>query len=180
MAIMKPPPSSRRRVMLNLPVALPLFEMQNSTSSDDKTLRCFVDKTLNARVSMPVLTITTDSLRTVGDKKFQELEVNFYASSSIETTNSIVDGYETTSVLKKTFFVVMPSGWTPRTYAAAISMSLKNISFISVETVQINGCSYLSINDIDSYFSKRIHKKLVDSSAYLDVLGGERYGKLYS
>jgi hypothetical protein len=90
-----------------------------------------------------------------------------------------MDEYEMTSVVKKTFFVVMPSRWTPRTYAAAISMSLKNISFLSVETVQINGCSYLSINDVDNYFSKRIHKKLVDSSAFLDVCGGERYGKLY-
>jgi hypothetical protein len=147
--------------------------------ADDETIRSFVDKTLNARASMPVLTITTDSLRPVRDKNYQELEVNFYALSSIETTNSIMDEYEMTSVVKKTFFVVMPSRWTPRTYAAAISMSLKNISFLSVETVQINGCSYLSINDVDNYFSKRIHKKLVDSSAYLDVCGGERYGKLY-
>jgi hypothetical protein len=177
MATMKPPPSSRTRVLLNLPVAIPLFEMQDR--ADDETIRSFVDKTLNARASMPVLTITTDSLRPVRDKNYQELEVNFYASSSIETTNSIMDEYEMTSVVKKTFFVVMPSRWTPRTYAAAISMSLKNISFLSVETVQINGCSYLSINDVDNYFSKRIHKKLVDSSAYLDVCGGERYGKLY-
>ena len=71
--------------------------------------------------------------------------------------------------------------WTPRTYAAAISMSLKKASFLSVETVKINGCHYLTINDVDHYFSlsKRIYKKLVDSSAYLDIHGGERYGDLY-
>ena len=178
MATLVPPPSSRTRVLLNLPVAIPLFEMQDR--ADNETIRSFVVKTLNAQASMHVLTITTDSLRPVADLKYQELELHFYASS-IETRDSIREDDETSRVGKKTYFVVMPSHWTPRTYAAAISMSLKNISLLSVESVQINGCSYLSINDVDHYFSssKRIHKKLVDSSAYLDVCGGERYGELY-
>jgi hypothetical protein len=179
MATMIPPPSSRRRVMLNLPIAIPLFEMQDR--ADDETIRSFVVTTLNARASMPVLTITTDSLRAVRDKKYQELEVHFYASS-VESTQDARTPETTTGVVKKTFFVVMPSHWNPRTYVAAISMSLKKASFISVETVQINGCHYLTINDVDHYFSlsKRIYsKKLVDSSAYLDIHGGERYGDLY-
>ena len=125
MATMIPPPSSRRRVMLNLPIAIPLFEMQHRPVNE--TIRSFVDDTLNARASMPVVrTITTDSLRPVKDIKYQELQVHFYASSSIETTSTI---QETTSVVKRTFFVVMPSHWTPRTYAAAISMSLKRLLF---------------------------------------------------
>ena len=171
MATMIPLPSSRRRVMLNLPIAIPLFEMQHRPVNE--TIRSFVDNTLNAWASMPVWTITTDSLRPVKDIKYQELQVHFYVSSSIETTSSI---QETTSVVKRTFFVVMPSHWTPRTYAAAISISLKKTSFLSVETILINGCNYLTINDVDHYFSlsKRIYsKKLVDSSAYLDVQGGE-------
>jgi hypothetical protein len=179
MPTMVPPPSSRSRVTLNLPVAIPLFEMQHRPVNE--TIRSFVDATLNARPSMPVVrTITTDFVRPVNDIKYQELQVHFHASSSIETTSTIQE--TTTGVVKKTFFVVMPSRWTPRTYAAAISMSLKKTSFLSVETVQINGCSYLTINDVDHYFSlsKRIYsKKLVDSSAYLDIQGGERYGELY-
>jgi hypothetical protein len=177
MATMKPPPSSRRRVMLNLPVAIPLFEMQDR--DDDETIRSFVFKTLNARASMPVLTITTDSLRAVSDKNYQELEVHFYSSSVESSQDSRTQ--DATNV-KKTFFFVMPSHWNPRTFAASISMSLKKASFITVETVQINGCHYLTINDIDHYFSlsKRMYsKKLVDSSAYLDIHGGECYGDLY-
>ena len=179
MGKMRPPPASRTRVLLNLPVAIPLFEMQEHRP-DEGTIRSFIESNLHARPSMPVQTITTDALRPVADLKYQELELNFYASS-IETRDSIRDDEETSRVEKKTFFVVMPSHWTPRTYAAAISMSLKNISLLSVESVQINGCSYLSINEVDHYFSssKRIHKKLVNSSAYLDVCGGERYGELY-
>ena len=171
-----PPPSSRTRVLLNLPVAIPLFEMQDR--ADDETIRSFVHKTLNARASMPVSTITTDSLRPVPDKKYQELEVHFYASS-VEPTQDARTSETTTGVVKKTFFVVMPSHWTPRTYAAAISMSLKKVSFLSVETVKINGCHYHAINDVDHYFSsKRIYSKLVDSSAFLDIQGGERYGDM--
>jgi hypothetical protein len=178
MGTMVPPPSSRTRVLLNLPVAIPLFEMQDRP--DDETIRSFVDKTLNAQASMPVSTITTDSLKAVRYKKYQELEVHFYASSA-ESTQDARTPETTNGVMKKTFFFVMPSHWTPRTYAAAISMSLKKASFLSVETVKINGCHYLTINDVDHYFSlsKRIYKKLVDSSAYLDIHGGERYGDLY-
>jgi hypothetical protein len=176
MATMKPPPSSRRRVMLNIPVAIPLFEMQDR--DDDETIRSLVFKTFNARASMPVLTITTDSLRAVSDKNYQELELHFYSSSVESSQDSRTQ--DTTNV-KKTFFV-MPSHWNPRTFSASISMSLKKASFITVETVQINCCHYLTINDIDHYFSlsKRYYsKKLVDSSAYLDIHGGECYGDLY-
>jgi hypothetical protein len=177
MATMKPPPSSRRRVMLNLPVAIPLFEMQDR--DEDETIRSFVFKTLNARASMPVLTKTTDSLRAFSDKNYQELEVHFYSSSVESSQDSRTQ--DTTNV-KKTYFFVMPLHWNPRTFAALISMSLKKASFITVETVQINGCPYLTINDIDHYFSlsKRMYsKRLVDSSAYLDIHGGECYGNLY-
>jgi hypothetical protein len=69
--------------MLNIPVAIPLFEMQDR--DDDETMRSFVFKTLNARASMPVLTITTD----------------FYSSSVESSQDSRTQ--DATNV-KKTFF----------------------------------------------------------------------------
>ena len=148
--------------------------------ADNETIRSFVVETLNAQASMHVLTIMTDSLRAVGDKNYQELEVHFYASS-VQSNQDTRTPETTTGVLKKKF-VVMPSHWNPRTYAAAISMSLQKASFLLVETVKINDCHYLTINDVDHYFSlpKRIFSHLlVNSSAYLDIHGGERYGDLY-
>ena len=98
MATLVPPPSSRTRVLLNLPVAIPLFEMQDR--ADNETIRSFVVKTLNAQASMHVLTITTDSLRAVRDKNYQELEVHFYASS-VESNQDTRTPETTTGAVKK-------------------------------------------------------------------------------
>lgn len=179
---MRPLPASRTRVLLNLPVAIPLFKMQHRC--DNKMIRSFLEDTLNARLSMLVQTITTDSFRPVQDMKYQELQVHFYVSSIDTPSNTTTEAATTPEpigVMKKTLFVVMPRHWTPQTYAVVINMTLKKTSFLTVETVQINGCSYLTINDVDHYFSlsKQIYKKLVDSSAYLGIRGGGGYGELY-
>ena len=177
---MKPPPASRRRVVLHLKAPVRLYQMQNGPTNE--TIRSFVTTTMNARPSMSVSTITTDVLRDIDDDgDYQELQVLFFASSvagpsqESTTTTKMRTNVVATTIMKLSYFLVIPRTWTPRQYLAVLSLSLKTYHVLSVETIQINGKSYLSINDVDQYFhlpETESQKMLIESASYANVSGG--------
>jgi hypothetical protein len=179
---MNPPPASRSRVVLNLKQPIKLFQMQHQEELTLVTIRSFLTETMHAHPSMFVSTITTDLLRDVEDSKYQELQVNFYSTSGTGANTRMIGEEATkeepTSTTKLSFFVIMPCTWKPRTYMAALNLSLKKYAVLSVESVQINGRSYLTINDVNNYFVryKTLHKKLIHSASFMNVRGGGRYG----
>lgn len=163
---------------MHLEAPVRLYEMQNGPTNE--TIRSFVKTTMNARPSMSVSTITTDVLRDIDDDgEFEELQVLFFASSvagpSQESTTTTKMTNVANTIMKRSYFLVMPRTWTPRQYLAVLSLSLKTYHVLSVETIQINGKSYLSMNDVDHYFhlhETESKKMLIESASYANVSGG--------
>lgn len=166
---------------MRLEDAVRMYFVQNGPKIESPIRSFLVDETstLNSFVSMPVKTITTNSLREIGDDKYQELELLFFSSSDESTSPPRrTQGGDDTRNLN--FFVIIPRTWTPRRYLAAINLSLEKCPVITVEAVQIiNGKSYLTINNVAYYFNfpyERVSKMLVDSASYANIHGGGRYG----
>ncbi len=91
------------------------------------------------------------------------------------TTTKMRTNVVETTIMKLSYFLVIPRTWTPRQYLAVLSLSLKTYHVLSVETIQINGKSYLSINDVDHYFhlhETESKKMLIESASYANVSGG--------
>jgi len=83
MATLRPPPASRTRAVLQLQQAVKLYEMQHHHHVKSLTsIKSFIEETLDARPTMFVRTITTDSIIDCDENDMKKIEVNFYASTS--------------------------------------------------------------------------------------------------
>jgi hypothetical protein len=182
MATLRPPPPSRTRAVLKLQQAVKLYEMQHQITLLS-SIKSFVEETLDARPTMFVRTITTDSIRDCDENEMKQIQVNFYASSSDneDVTRERVPETTNIGIQKISFFFVMPSTWSPRMYLACLNFSISTYSVLSVETVRIKGRSYLSLNEVDHHFIlfEVIQHKLVTSASFCNVEGGGGYGSKY-
>jgi hypothetical protein len=71
--------------------------------------------------------------------------------------------------------VVMPQGWTPKMYLAALNKSTKKHSVVSIEMLRIEGRSYATVNELQWLFSatkESTHSRLICSASYIRVSGG--------
>jgi hypothetical protein len=71
--------------------------------------------------------------------------------------------------------VLMPAGWTPKMYVAALNKSIRRHSILSLESITINGRDYATMNELQWLFSashKSTHSQLVCSASYICVSGG--------
>jgi hypothetical protein len=72
--------------------------------------------------------------------------------------------------------VIMPEGWTPKMYVAALNKSIRRHSIISLEsTIITNGRRYSTINELQWLFSateESTNSQLVSSASYIVVSGG--------
>lgn len=183
MATLRPPPASRTRAVLKLQRAVKLYEMQHHVTSLT-SIKSFIEETLDARPTMFVRTITTDSIIDCDENDMKKIEVNFYASTSDgedDVTSERVGTTTNFGIQKISFFLVMPSTWSPRMYLACLNSSIRKYSVLAVETVVIKGRYYLSVNDINHHFIlfEEIQRKLVTSAAFCNVKGGGKYGSKY-
>ena len=182
MATLRPPPASRTRAVLKLQRAVKLYEMQHHVTSLT-SLKSFIEETLDARPTMFVRTITTDSIVDCDENDMKKIEVNFYASTSDDGEDDVTSERVGTNVgiQKISFFLVMPSTWSPRMYLACLNSSIRKYSVLAVETVVIKGRYYLSLNDINHHFIlfEEIQRKLGTSAAFCNVKGGGKYGSKY-
>jgi len=68
----------------------------------------------------------------------------------------------------------MPQGWTPQMYLAAINISIRKRSILSLEVLPIEGRSYAeaTVNELQWLFSatkEATHSRLFCSASYIRV-----------
>jgi hypothetical protein len=71
--------------------------------------------------------------------------------------------------------VIMPEGWTPKMYVAALNKAMKRHSILCLETIAINGRMYVTVNELQWLFSasdEATHSQLTCSASYIRVSGG--------
>jgi hypothetical protein len=76
--------------------------------------------------------------------------------------------------LKMNVNVIMPEGWTPKMYLAALKKSTKRHSILSSESITIGGQIYATVNKLQWLFSateKATHSQLIASASYIPVSG---------
>lgn len=116
---------------------------------------------------MMVKTVSTCRVsRIEEDPKYLDLEVNFYPCDPQVDENVPP---------KLDVNVVMPQGWTPRMYLAALNKSIRKHSVLSLETIRIEGRNYITINELQWLLSatkEATHSQLVCSASYIRVCGG--------
>ena len=161
----QPPPASRHRSFLTLDRVVLLFDMRANTSNN------IYDIMRSSREALPILkftTITTDRLSEVKeDPRYLELQISFY-SPAPEDNSKIFE--------KKDFKVIMPRSWSPKMYLGALYQSIRTNSLLSLESMNISGRNYTTMNELNLLFSLQkdiIHTKLLTSATYLHVHGGE-------
>ncbi len=111
-----------------------------------------------------VRTISTDRASKVEhDPTYVELAITFHP-----------DDHEH-QPLKMDVNVIMPKGWTPKMYLAALNKSMKRHSVLSLESITIDGQIYATVNELQFLFSateEATHSQLIASASYIRVSGG--------
>ncbi len=157
----KPPPATRHRAVMSLRQPIPLYDMRSQMSS---CLQEIVESSRNAQKVMMVRTISTDRLSKVEhDPTYVELAITFHP-----------DDHEH-QPLKMDVNVIMPEGWTPKMYLAALNKSMKRHSVLSLESITIDGQIYATVNELQFLFSateEATHSQLIASASYIRVSGG--------
>ena len=160
----KPPPATRHCAMLPFPKPVPLYGMrsQHQTSS---SLLDILQSSRSAKKVMMVKTVSTCRVSRIEENpKYLDLEVSFYPCNTRVDKNPKLD-----------VNVVMPHGWTPRMYLAALNKSIRKHSVLSLESIRIEGRNYVTINELQWLFSatkEATHSGLVCSASYIRVSGG--------
>ena len=162
-----PPPASRHRAVLELPTAIPLFDMHSTQTP--LNMRSFYQETRQSVSLMFVQTITTDIQRKLQDTPdFVELLIRFYPTTE-ETQNPA-------KVIEQYF--IMPQTWAPKMYLGALHLSVNRHPVVSLENYTINGVNYLTINEVHWMFSEaagpeeRIQHSLRGAAAFIYLNGG--------
>lgn len=157
----KPPPATRHRAVMSLRHAIALYDMRSHSSA---TLQDVLESSRNAEKVMMVTTVSTNRVtRHQDNPSFVELGITFY-SGLPENKNQ---------PLKLDVKVIMPEGWSPKMYVAALNKSIRRHSILSLESYCNNGRIYSTVNDLQWLFSARdAHSQLVSSASYIRVSGG--------
>jgi hypothetical protein len=157
----KPPPATRHRAVMSLRHAIALYDMRSHSSS---TLQDVLESSRNAKKVMMVTTVSTNRVtRHQDNPSFVELGITFY-SGDPENENQTP---------KLDVKVIMPEGWPPKMYVAALNKSIRRHSILSLESYCNNGRIYSTVNDLQWLFSARdAHSQLVSSASYIRVSGG--------
>jgi hypothetical protein len=157
----KPPPATRHRVVMLLCQPIPLHGMQSQMSS---CLQGIVESSQNAHKVMMVRTVPTDRVsRAEDDPTYVELGITFFYPDDHEN-----------QPLKMDANVIMPKGWTPKMYLAALKKSMKRHSILSLELITIDGQIYATVNKLQWLFfamEEATHSQLIASASYIRVSG---------
>jgi hypothetical protein len=160
----KPPPATRHRAVMSFQKSVPLYDMRLHTSSVFKDI---LKSSTNAEKVMMATTVSTGRIsRVKADPKFMELWISFYPSDC---------SHEANHNPKLDVQVIMPQGWTPKMYLAALNKSTKKHSVVSLELVLIQGRSYATLNELQWLFcatKEATHSQLISSASYIRVSGG--------
>jgi hypothetical protein len=160
----KPPPATRHRAVLSFRKSVPLYDMRLHTSS---AFQDILQSSSNAEKLMMVTTVSTGRISCVEeDPSYLELWISFFSG---ECTNDV--NHRSKVEVK----VVMPQGWTPKMYLAALNKSTKKHSVVSIELLRIEGRSYATVNELQWLFSatnESTHSQLICSASYIRVSGG--------
>jgi hypothetical protein len=117
---------------------------------------------------MMVTTVSTNRVTRVEDTPtFVELGITFYP---VDTGRD-----DENQPPKLDVKVIMPEGWNPKMYVAALNKSIRRRSIMSLESTTINGRIYTTVNELQWLFSatdESIHEQLVCSASYIRVSGG--------
>ena len=110
-----------------------------------------------------VRTISTDRVsRVEDDPTYVELGITFHPDDENQPPKMDVN-------------VIMPEGWTPKMYLAALNKSMKRHSILSLELITIDGQIYATVNELQWLFSateEATHSQLICSASYICVSGG--------
>jgi hypothetical protein len=71
--------------------------------------------------------------------------------------------------------VIMPEGWTPKMYVAALNKSIRRRSIICLESIVIEGRIYATVNELQWLFSasdEATHSQLTCLASYIRISGG--------
>ena len=118
-----------------------------------------------------VATVSTDRVsRVEEDPTYVELDLAFYPADTGDTRQD-----EENKPPKLDVKVLMPSGWTPKMYVAALNKSMKRHSIFCLESLTIQGRTYATVNELQWLFSasnEATHSQLTCSASYIRVSGG--------
>jgi hypothetical protein len=161
----KPPPATRHRAVMSLRQAVALYDMRSHPSS---TLQDVLESSRNAEKVMLVSTVSTNKITRLQDNpSFVELGITFYPGDTLQEKEN--------QRPKLDVNVVMPQGWSPKMYVAALNKSIRRHSIISLESFCIKGRIYATVNELQWLFSAKhedTHSRLVSSASYIRVSGG--------
>jgi hypothetical protein len=125
-------------------------------------LQEIVESSQNAQKVMMVRTILTDPVLK-DDPTYVELATTFHP-----------DDHEH-QPLKMDVNVIMPEGWTPKMYLAALNKSMKRHPILSLESITIDVRIYATVNELQFLFStteEATHSQLIASASNIPVSGG--------
>jgi hypothetical protein len=150
---------------MSLRQAIPLYNMRSHSSS---SLQDILQSSRNAEKVMMVVTVSTDRVsRVEEDPTYVELDLTFYPAGDTRR-----DENEPPKLDVK---VLMPSGWTPTMYVAALNKSIRRHSILCLESLTIQGRTYATVNELQWLFSasdEATHSQLTCSASYICVSGG--------
>jgi hypothetical protein len=156
----KPPPATRHRAVMSFQKSVPVYDMRLHSSS---AFQDILQSSRNAEKLMMATTVSTGRISPVKeDPNFLELCITFFN--------------DVNHLPKLEVNVIMPEGWTPKMYLAALNKSTKKHSVVSVELLRIEGQSYATVNELHWLFSatkEATHSRLNCSASYIRVSGGE-------
>jgi hypothetical protein len=114
----KPPPATRHRAVMSLRHAIALYDMQSHSSL---ILQDVLKSSRNAEKVMMVTTVSTNRVtRHQDNPSFVELGITFYSENENQPPKLDVK-------------VIMPEGWSPKMYVAALNKSIRRHSILSLE-----------------------------------------------
>lgn len=153
-----PPPASRHRAVLTLEKPIPLFDMHSNSLDDLQDVLHSCKK----RYSI-LFDVVSTSRATVMNR-----------NSSLLMLRLIFFSVKQNKELH--FEVVIPKDWTPKMYLGALSRSITINKVVALETVELEGHSFSTINELhwmfDTASTEVTKKKLFVSGAYVNVCGG--------
>jgi hypothetical protein len=156
----KPPPATRHRAVMSLSAYVPLFDMRLHTS---RNLQEILESASKAEKLMLVMAVCTDRVyRVKEDPNYLELSIAFYPSDDNQPPKSDVR-------------VIMPCSWTPKMYLSALNKSIRKHTIILLESIEIGGRFYCTINELQWLFTateEATHSLLICSASYIRVSGG--------
>jgi hypothetical protein len=113
---------------------------------------------------MMVAPVSTDRVsRVEEDPTYVELDLTFYPADTGHTRRD-----DKNKPPKLDVKVLMPSGWTPKMYVAALNKSMKRHSILCLESLTIQGRRYATFSASD----EATHSQLTCSASYIRVSGG--------